>query len=203
MQSKKIQGTVSLVQLDVADDDSITSAAKQVEKEFGCLDVLVNNAGICLDTFESQWSSRETLRATFETNVSGPTILTEALIPLLQLSKAPRVINVSSSLGSIAAISDHSDAVSAARFPAYRMSKTALNMITAYQYYQLKPLGFKIWTYCPGYVLTDLGQERERKVAMGAENPETSARGIWEIIDGQRDSEVGTFIARYGQQYQW
>ncbi|KAH7389995.1 hypothetical protein BKA66DRAFT_489494 [Pyrenochaeta sp. MPI-SDFR-AT-0127] len=203
VQSKNLEGTVSVIHLDANDDDCITSAAKSIQQEFGRLDVLVNNAGICPETFEPQWPSRETLRSTFETNVFGPSMITEALVPLLKLSKAPRVINVSSVMGSIAAISDHSGGFSGFRVPAYRMSKSALNMLTAYQYYQLKEFGFKIWTFCPGYVVTDLARDREQRPANGAESSETSAKGIWEIVEGKRDGEVGTFIGRYGQQYQW
>ncbi|KAF1937984.1 NAD(P)-binding protein [Clathrospora elynae] len=198
-----IQGTVSIVQLDANEDSSITAAAKKIEQEFGRLDVLINNAGICPETGTEQWPSRPTLRSTFETNVFGPAVLTEALVPLLKRSSAPKIINVSSVLGSISAISDHSGASSRATFPAYRMSKTALNMLTAYQYCQLKGDGFKVWTYCPGFVVTDLGRDREQRKDMGVESSETSAKGLLQIVRGERDADVGGFVARYGQKYEW
>ncbi|KAF1844464.1 NAD(P)-binding protein [Cucurbitaria berberidis CBS 394.84] len=203
VQAKNLSGTVSLVQLDANDDSSITAAAKKLKEDFGRLDVLINNAGVCPETAEDQWPSRENFRSIFETNVFGPTILTETLIPLLKASKSPKIINVSSSLGSIAAISDHSGSFSAVPYPAYRMSKAALNMLTAYQYYHLEQFGVKVWSYCPGYVVTDLGRDREQREKMGMESSETSAQGIVEIVEGKRDAEVGTFIARRGEQYQW
>jgi NAD(P)-dependent dehydrogenase (short-subunit alcohol dehydrogenase family) len=203
VQSKNIKGTVSLVQIDYTDDSSITEAAKKIKADFGRLDVLINNAGICPEESANEWPTRDQLRATFETNVFGPTVLTGALVPLLKASKAPKIINVSSSLASISMISNHSDPQSAVRYPAYRMTKSALNMLTAYQYYQLKEFGFKVWSYCPGYVVTDLGRDRETRMEQNIDSSETSAQGIVEILEGKRDGEVGKFVARFGQAYEW
>lgn len=76
-------------------------------------------------------------------------------------------------------------------------------MLTAYQYYQLKDEGFKVWSFCPGFVVTDLGKDREERVKNGVQSSETSAQGILEILEGKRDGEVGTFVARYGERYDW
>ncbi len=178
-----------------------------IEQEFGRLDVLVNNAGICKETYDGQWPSREYLRAQFETNVFGPTILSAALLPLLRKSKSPRIINVSSSLGSLSLCANTPDRTpdgAIVRVPGYRMTKSALSMLTAYQYQQLKNDGFKVWSYCPGFVITDIGKDREeRKDMPGCDSSETSAQGILEIIEGQRDNEVGQFLQRYGKRYNW
>ncbi|KNG45316.1 NAD(P)-binding protein [Stemphylium lycopersici] len=197
-----LQGTVSIVQLDANDDSSIENATKTIEQDFGRLDVLINNAGVCPER-DGQWPSRELLRTTFETNVYGPTLITASLIPLLKRSSSPRIINVSSTMGSISAISDHTTWISGVRYPGYRMSKSALNMLTAYQYYQLKPEGFKVWTYCPGYVVTDLGGDRDQREEQGVESSETSAKGLLEIVQGDRDKDVGGFLGRYGQTHEW
>jgi NAD(P)-dependent dehydrogenase (short-subunit alcohol dehydrogenase family) len=197
-----IQGTLSLVQLDANDDASIEAAAKKIEQDFKKLDVLVNNAGVCPER-DTQWPDRDLMRTTFETNVFGPTLVTKAFIPLMKRSPNPRIINVTSSLGSISLISDHSNPYSAVQYPAYRMSKTALNMLTAYQYVQLKPDGFKVWTYCPGFVVTDLGGDREQRIENGIESSETSAKGLLEIVQGERDADVGGYVARYGQKHDW
>ncbi|KAF9695558.1 hypothetical protein EKO04_006557 [Ascochyta lentis] len=201
------KGSASIVQLDADSDASITAAVQHIEQEFGRLDVLINNAGICKETYDGQWPSREDLRAQFETNVFGPTILSAALLPLLRQSKSPKIINVSSGLGSITRCSaepDTSPEGAIVRVPGYRMSKSALNMLTAYQYQQLKGEGFKIWSYCPGFVITDIGKDREtRKVMQGCDSSETSAQGILEILEGQRDGEVGQFLQRYGERYDW
>jgi NAD(P)-dependent dehydrogenase (short-subunit alcohol dehydrogenase family) len=197
-----IQGTLSLIQLDANDDASIESAAKKIEQDFHKLDVLVNNAGVCPET-DGQWpANRQQMRTIFETNVFGPTLLTEALIPVMKRSSNPRIINVSSTLGSMSLISDHSSPYSQVKYPAYRMSKAALNMLTAYQYAQLKD-GFKVWTYCPGYVVTDLGGDREERKAQGLESSETSAQGLLQIVQGERDADVGGFVGRRGEKYGW
>lgn len=199
------QGTASLVQLDADDDTSINAAVQHIEQKFGRLDVLINNAGICKETYDGQWPSRNDLRAEFETNVFGPTVLTAALVPLLKKSKSPKIINVSSGLGSIARCSATTDSSSGrvVRVPGYRMTKAALNMLTAYQYQQLKDEGFKVWSFCPGFVVTDLGRDREVREKIGCESSETSAQGILEILEGQRDDEVGMFLQRYGERYDW
>lgn len=197
-----IQGTLSLVQLDANDDDSIKAAAKKIEEDFSKLDVLINNAGICPER-DGTWPDREQMRTTFETNVFGPTILTEGLIPAMKRSSNPRIINVSSTMGSITLISDHSSPYAQVKYPGYRMTKAALNMLTAYQYVQLKPDGFKVWTYCPGYVVTDLGDDKEQRKEQGLESSETSALGLLQIVQGERDADVGGFVGRYGQKYGW
>jgi NAD(P)-dependent dehydrogenase (short-subunit alcohol dehydrogenase family) len=197
-----IQGTVSLVQLDANDDSSIEEAAKKIEKDFGHLDVLINNAGIGIDK-DVQWPDRELLRTTFETNVFGPTLVTKFFVPLLKKSSNPRIINVTSLLGSISFQSDHSQQWSSVPVPAYRMSKAALNMLTAYQWNQLKPEGFKVWSFCPGYVVTDISGDREKRKEQGLESSETSAQGLLEIVQGKRDADVGGFIGKYGQKYDW
>ncbi|KAH7406730.1 hypothetical protein DE146DRAFT_402431 [Phaeosphaeria sp. MPI-PUGE-AT-0046c] len=209
VRAKVPNGTFSYVQLDQDDDASIAAAAKQIEQDFGRLDVLVNNAGICPEG-GSLWTSRKHLRETFETNVYGPMILTEALIPLLKLSQNPMVINVSSGLGSIAALGPNVDPNTElwhykdVKGPGYRMSKAALNMLTAYQYAQLRESGFKIWSYCPGWVVTDLTNDREQreKIPM-CDSSETSAQGILDIVHGKRDAEVGNFVGRQGRSLPW
>ena len=83
------------------------------------------------------------------------------------------------------------------------MTKAALNMLTSYQYQQLKDEGFKVWSFCPGFVVTDLARDREVREKIGCESSETSAQGILEILEGQRDDEVGLFLQRYGERYDW
>ena len=204
--ARELKGTASLVHLDTNDDASIDAAVQHIEQEFGRLDVLINNAGIVTESYDGQWPSRNQLRAMFETNVFGPTVLSTALLPLLRQSKSPKIINVSSSLGSISLCASTSDtnAGVVVRCPGYRMTKSALNMLTAYQYQQLKDEGFKVWSYCPGFVITDLAQDREaRKNIPGCDSSETSAQGILEILEGERDEEVGQFLQRYGKRFDW
>jgi NAD(P)-dependent dehydrogenase (short-subunit alcohol dehydrogenase family) len=210
VQAKNPKGTLSTVQLDTNEDVSIFTAAKQIQQDFGRLDILINNAGVCPENGAQQWTSRDTLRATFETNVYGPMILTEAVIPLLKASKNPMVINVTTGLGSITGLDPNLDPNSVlfnykdVRVPGYRMSKAALNMLTAYQYAQLRQFGFKIWAYCPGFVVTDLQDDREAREALPyCESSETSAQGILDIVKGERDGDVGKFVTKRGGEYPW
>ena len=206
LQSQKSEGTFSLIQLDITDDSSISEAAKKLEQDFGRLDILINNAGICPENGgELQMPSRADFQATFETNIFGPALLTEALVPLLKKSPSPKIVNVSSVMGSIGVLAknDPAQPSNMSPFPAYRMSKSAMNMMTTYQYSQLSKFGFKIWSYCPGYVATDLGRDKDNRVQRGVDSSETSAVGIVEILEGKRDGEVGQFLGRYGQNHVW
>lgn len=200
LQARKPVGTLSLIALDVTSDDSIHAAAKKLEAEFGRLDVLVNNAG---NQIQPRYPTREQLREAFETNVYGPVILTQTLIPLITASNSKKIINVSSELGSITAGSNPDYYTYQNPFTAYRMSKAALNMFSATTYAHLKDQGVKVWSFCPGFVVTDLAGQREGRAAMGAQSSETSAQAILDIVEGKRDTEAGTFIGRYDAQIPW
>lgn len=159
------------VVLDVTDDAGIAEAAAQVEKEFGRLDVLVNNAGIALDGGPSSalTLSRETLRRTYETNVFGPVAVTQAFLPLLRKSDAGRVVNVSSGLGSLTENSGPNGQYAAVKPLAYNSSKAALNMVTVIFAAELKNMGIKVNAADPGYTATDLNQHSgPRTVEQGA-----------------------------------
>ncbi|KAK1996223.1 short chain dehydrogenase [Colletotrichum falcatum] len=195
-------GTVSLLHLDITSDDSIKAAVDSLTAEFGVLDVLVNNAGIVVMQPKDR---RSELLDTFNTNAASALILTEALIPLLKKSKDPRIINVSSGLGSISERADPGSLWYKNPAEAYRISKAALNMATVHMVYEFKSWGAKVWAYCPGYVVTNLSGEsdRQNRINNGADSSETSAQGILEIVEGKRDGEAGKFIARFGGQYNW
>jgi NAD(P)-dependent dehydrogenase (short-subunit alcohol dehydrogenase family) len=209
VQAKSPKGTLSYVELDQNSDESIRAAAKKIEQEFGRLDILVNNAAIC-EGLASEWTTRADLRETFETNVFGPMILTETLIPLLKASNNPMIINVTSGLGSISGLDPDIDpnhvlySYRTAQVPGYRMSKAALNMLTVYQHAHLRDFGFKVWAYCPGYVVTDLNSDRDHREQLPwCESSETSAQGILDIVRGERDGESGKFITKRGGAYPW
>jgi len=207
LQDLNLKGTLSFQKLDVTSDESIFAAVKELEAKFDKLDVLVNNAGIVIP----EPLTRAAMRETFEVNVYGPVILTDALAPLLKKSNDPRIINVSSGLGSIGLRLDATNQYYNSTSNAYRMSKAALNMASANMKYDYRENKFKVWSYCPGFVITDLkmgGAERgeasrKTRSEMGAESSETSAQGILDIVNGQRDGEVDVFVQRYGQTWPW
>jgi len=206
LQKKKPSGTLGFQYLDLTSDQSILAAAKSIDAEFGRLDVLVNNSGIAL--FPPM--TRASLHQTFDTNVFGPAVLTDSLAPLLKKSKDPRIIHVSSGLGSIGLRLDPNNPYYDTQDDSYRMSKAALNMLAACQTYNYRDSGFRIWAYCLGFVVTDLkgaalpeADHRKWREGNGAESSETGAQGILEIVGGKRDDEVDAFVQRYGKQWPW
>ncbi|CRJ80647.1 Short-chain dehydrogenase/reductase tropE like protein [Verticillium longisporum] len=204
IEARKPAGTLSFLELDITSDDSIKAATEQLTAKFAAIDVLVNNAGIYS---QDGPVSREHLQEVFNTNVFGVLLLTQALEPLLKKSVDPRIINVSSSLGSITLRMDKSIREYHVTGEVYRMSKAALNMLTASLAYQYRTWEHpaKLWAFDPGYVVTNLAGEgdRQNKINNGAESAETSAQGILEVIRGDRDGEMDRFVAKQAKVHPW
>ena len=166
---------VEPIALDVADQAGIAAAAAEVEARHGRLDILVNNAGVILDDFAKGVSgqSLSTWRETFDTNVFGLVAVTRAFLPLLHRSRAGRIVNVSSALGSLGLHSDPASFIYDFKLPAYNVSKSAVNAWTVQLAWELKDSAIKVNTIHPGYVRTDMnhvdGEQRgELDVADGA-----------------------------------
>src|SRR5215469_2148780 len=155
-------GKATFLEIDVADNDSVTTAAREFSKIADHLDVLVNNAGIVVDGDDAILKiSDDLLRKTLETNTLGALHVTRAFTPLLRKSKAPRVINVSSGSGQLTGGAD-------GWAPAYSISKTALNGVTSQLAAALPK--FAVNSVCPGWVRTDMGGESaNRSVEEGAD----------------------------------
>jgi NAD(P)-dependent dehydrogenase (short-subunit alcohol dehydrogenase family) len=141
-------------QLDVADDASIGRLAELIRGEFGRLDILINNAGIVRGRDEPRARAMRAfeatpagLRAVLATNLIGPFLLCQALIPLMRAGG--RVVNVSSGMGQLIDMG--------ADFPAYRISKAGLNALTRIFASELERTGIKVNAACPGWVRTDMG----------------------------------------------
>jgi NAD(P)-dependent dehydrogenase (short-subunit alcohol dehydrogenase family) len=157
------------IKLDVTDRGTMQSAAERIEQEFGRLDVLVNNAGI------GDWGTKPStadltkVREIYETNLFGPIALTQAMLPLLRKSKHGRIVNVSSSLGSLTLASQPDSPIAQFVVLGYNTSKTALNSITVQFANELKDTPIKVNAICPGYCATDLnGNSGPRTAAQGA-----------------------------------
>lgn len=155
-------GKATFLEIDVSDGDSVTKAAHEYSKSKDHLDVLVNNAGIIVDGDNAILEiSDDLFRKTLETNTLGPLRVTRAFVSLLQKSKAPRVINVSSGGGQLTGGAD-------GWAPAYCISKTALNGVTV-QLAAALPT-FAVNSVCPGWVRTEMGGENaSRSVEEGAD----------------------------------
>lgn len=181
--AKDIGPDAIALQLDVTNQASIDAAADRIRNEFGRLDVLVNNAGISYagkagSTFEDKVQSGffsvaplDQVRAIFETNVFGVIAVTQAMLPLLREAAAGRIVNVSSSLGSLGITSDPANPYRSL-FGTYSASKTALNAVTLKLALELEATTIKVNATCPGYTATDLNNfQGTRTVEEGAREP--------------------------------
>jgi NAD(P)-dependent dehydrogenase (short-subunit alcohol dehydrogenase family) len=177
------------VSLDVADEASVARAAKQIEADHGRLDVLVNNAGITGGPgagLPSQTPLR-ILRDVFETNVFGVVAVTNAMLPLLRRAPAPRIVNVSSEVGSIQSTLDREGPLWPMTSIPYVSSKTALNMVTAQYAKELWDTPIKVNAANPGYCATDLNDHR------GFRSPEQGAEAIVHLATLPEDGPTGSF----------
>ena len=158
----KQSGKATFIEVDVTDNASVRAAAREFSKIADHLDVLVNNAGIMMDGDDAILEVSDNIfRRTIETNVLGALRATRAFTPLLVKSKAPRVINVSSSGGQLTGGADGWS-------PAYCISKTALNGVTSQLAAALPK--FAVNSVCPGWVRTDMGgRNATRSVEKGAD----------------------------------
>ena len=137
-------------QLDVTNEASIAALRKFVVKEFGCLDVLVNNAGIYLKGDNSVMTlSLDILQRTLETNLFGALRMCQTFIPLMRKNNYGRVVNVSSTMGQHAQMHDMS--------AAYRLSKDALNALTQMIASSIHGKDILVNACCPGWVQTEMG----------------------------------------------
>jgi NAD(P)-dependent dehydrogenase (short-subunit alcohol dehydrogenase family) len=150
------------IKLDVDQPADYADVARTIEKDFGVLDILVNNAGIFLDNRgpnETSTTSEKVLRRTFDTNFFAVVSLTQALLPLLRKSKAGRIVNLSSILGSLTLHATKGSYVYEAKTFAYNASKAALNSFTIHLAHELADTKIKVNSAHPGWVKTEMGGE--------------------------------------------
>ncbi len=156
--------------LDVTNWETIDTLQQFLRQEFGGVDVLVNNAGILPDPPEPEEASVfnakvNTLRSAMDVNVYGALRLCQTLIPLMKERNYGRVVNVSSGMGQLSEMNGG--------YPAYRLSKTALNALTRIFADELKGTNILVNSVCPGWVKTDMG---------GADAPRTPEQGVETIV---------------------
>ena len=146
------------VRLEVTNPDDIAGVAAYLDKTFGKLDVLVNNAGIALE-WDGQPTDADKVRRTLEVNLIAPYAITAALVPLLARSDDARVINQSSMLGSLGSAESMWAHVASFMAVGYSTSKAGLNMLTLIQSKTLAEKGVAVAAAHPGWVKTDLGSQ--------------------------------------------
>ena len=148
------------VQMDVGNEDSIKKAAKEVQSKNIKIDVIVNNAGVLLDSESINEVSSEKILTTFRVNTLGPILVIQNFLPIM--NKNGRIINVSSGLGAFSEMSSYA--------PTYSISKSALNAVTKQFSYSLEEKSISVNSVSPGWVRTDMGgSNATRTVEKGAE----------------------------------
>ena len=151
--------------VDVTQEGELSQAADEIFQSAGRLDVVVNNAGVGEFGSDVVSESVETIDRTLATNLRGPMLVCKHTVPLLLQTDGGRVVNVSSGMG---ALGEGQSGGS----PAYRVSKTGLNGLTAYLHGEYADDGLLANAVCPGWVRTDMGgADADRSVERGAETP--------------------------------
>ena len=188
--------------LDVTSAASIAAAAETVKSRYGKLDILVNNAGITSGSAPPSELTLDDLRKTYETNVFGVVATTNAFLPLLRLSSAPRIVNVSSGLGSSAVMGDPASMWREVNVAAYQSSKSALNALTICYAKELRGTAFKVNAICPGYRATDLAGEGVN-AKNGAADPAGGADIVVRMALIGADGPTGGFFSDDGSIRPW
>lgn len=189
--------SASAAQLDVTDPESVRVLAGQVADEFGVLDVLVNNAGILPEATRptTEIVDVELFRHTYEVNVLGAVAMLQEFLPLLRKSAAARVVNVSSTMGSLTDQTDPDSPYRAVVVPAYQSSKAALNNVTISAAKLLADTHIKVTSVCPGFVQTELAPANLEQAPLTAGQ---AAEVVVRAATLPDDASSGTFIDAAG-----
>jgi NAD(P)-dependent dehydrogenase (short-subunit alcohol dehydrogenase family) len=176
-------------QLDVSDHASVERLRQQVEREWGALDVLVNNAAIHYDYHQGTTvdADLQIVQEAFDTNLLGAWRMARAFVPLIRRGTQRRIVNVSSEAGAFGSLDYHS--------PAYNISKAALNALTVMLAKELRRDKILVNAVCPGWVATDMGGAGGRPI------PEGAASVVWAVMLPD-DGATGGFF-RDGNLLQW
>ncbi|MEO9099666.1 MAG: SDR family oxidoreductase [Ginsengibacter sp.] len=184
---------IEILELDVTKPQTIENAVNEIKSKFRKLDVLINNAGILGEMPQNASDNTiENLKNIFDTNFFGAVQLSQRFLELLKKSDQPRIVNVSSDLGSLTQNSNPGYPFYEVKLLGYNSSKTALNAFTVMLSYEFKDTNFKINSINPGYTATDLNGNS------GTQTAEQSAKIIVEYATLDDNGPTGRFISEYG-----
>lgn len=179
---KKYPENIQALEADMSVEADLQKVAQAVQA-LGSLDLLINNAGVLNKNTKSS-----DLLQSFQVNAIAPFLLTQSLLPYLNKSKNPQVVQISTLMSSI-------DDNSSGGYYGYRSSKTALNMLTKSLSIDHPQIRFLLLH--PGWVKTEMGGESAPVTV------EASASGIWKVIESQTQKESGVFKDYKGHQLKW
>lgn len=202
------------IELDVSNPSSVSAALKTISSQFPHIDVLVNNSGLTndrhlpplSDTSPQAIASRFALFTnTLQTNVVGAEITTAAFLPLLSNSplEHPRLLFVSSGLGSLGLASTPGSPFYALPAYHYRASKAAVNMMAIGWSKAVRERGVLVWAVDPGFNATGLSGSAEGARARGAMPPEVGGGFIASVVRGEKDGDAGRFVSQSGSVIPW
>jgi NAD(P)-dependent dehydrogenase (short-subunit alcohol dehydrogenase family) len=187
----KSEGLTNLetIQIDVTNDNSVKNARLKIGEKTDVLDALINNAGINGGSPQTALAaSIDQFKAAYETNVYGVVRVTQAFIDLLKNSLEPRIVNVSSSQGSLALQSNPSYKYYPFKSVVYHSSKAALNMYTINLAYELRDTPFKVNAVSPGFTKTDFNNHR------GTGTVEEAGKRITKYVLIDQNGPTGKFF---------
>jgi NAD(P)-dependent dehydrogenase (short-subunit alcohol dehydrogenase family) len=183
---------VIIIPLEINDEDSIAASVDLVKQHTETLDLLINNAGIYLQIPESRdlgQLNADSISQVVTTNSVSPVIVTQAYIDMLKKGNNPRIVMISSKMGSMTHAGGNSIA--------YRMSKASMNMAAKALSLTLESEGITVITTHPGHVATDMGGDA------APVTPAQSAAGLVKIIENLSASDTGKFFNYTGEEIAW
>jgi len=187
-------GDARFLSIDLTNPSTVTQAAAWIDQHFGRLDGLVNNAAIKLEWHPSPPSTApmELVRQTFETNVFGTMTVIQAMLPLLERSPSPRIVNMSSGLGSLALSTKEGSKYQQRPLLSYNVAKAAVNSLTVQFANELRATPIKVNAADPGYTNTDM------TLRTGTRNPEDGAVVAIRLATLPDDGPTGCFFDERG-----
>lgn len=182
--------TVEAIQLDVTHPESVKAARALLGEKTPVLDVLVNNAGISGGFSQSALDATiDQFNDVFDTNLFGVVRVTQAFIELLKRAPEPRLVNVSTSMASLALAADLDNGNYPPRYTVYQSAKAALNMYTINLAYELRDTPVKVNAVCPGWTKTDFTNQQ------GTSTVEEAAKRIVKYALIGQDGPTGKFFS--------
>ena len=189
-----------LIVLDVTSQDDISRAQATVNKKYGHLDILINNAGIALDNHkDAAILSVDVIRKEFDVNFFGTVSMIQAFIPLLKKSPSAKIINVSSNMGSLGLASDPNSRFYKVSSLGYQSSKAAVNFATITFAKELADTHITVNSVNPGWTATAFGgRDTNQPAPVGMQSVQKGAQQIIKLASDPRNDLNGMFTENEG-----